>query len=320
MNVFLCSTGFEDALVEEAHGAATIVCPGVVAAEAGDDFILARQILPDATRLRADSISKLADAALARLKIDRTFRLDALVADDPSDPNLPGELARRVSLVAKGALERHRKLARLHASDAELLAQILLVARDQAFVSVAPAGHWPVVWPGGRAAVADDWEAPSSAFRKLEEALLWLGAEPRAGDRVVDLGAAPGGWSHVALRRGASVIAVDRANLDPRVAKRVRHVRRDGFSYQPEDAPVDWLLCDIIAAPAKSLALLEKWLVHGWARNVVFHLKFKGRGDYALAQRARALRPDLRVKHLFHDRNEVTVMARALLPQRIHKR
>ncbi len=73
------------------------------------------------------------------------------------------------------------------------------------------------------------------------------------------------------------------------------------------------MLCDIIAAPEKSLALLEKWLASGWARNLVFHLKFKGRGDYALAQRARALHPSLRVKHLVHDRNEVTVMARDLL-------
>src|SRR5262249_40303602 len=157
-------------------------------------------------------------------------------------------------------------------------------------------------------------------FRKLEEALVWLGDEPRAGQRCVDLGAAPGGWSHVALKRGALVTAVDRADLDPRLARRVRHVRRDGFSFTPDDTPVDWLLCRIIAAPEKSLALLEKWLGAHWTRNLVFHLKFKGRGDYALAERARdvvrAARPrDFRVKHLFHDKNEVTVMARGLLDE-----
>jgi len=303
VNVFLCSTGFEAALAEESGG--SIVCPGVVAAERTDDFVFARQILPDARRVHAESIRKLTEAALAQIKISGPFELHAIVPDDPADPNLPGELARRVALLGE-------QLRRKKGSEDRLL-QLLLWARDDLFVSFSPMGHWPVPWPGGRALVADDWEAPSSAFRKLEEALAWLGKAPRAGDRCVDLGAAPGGWSHVALKRGAQVIAVDRADLAPRIAKRAQHVRRDGFSYVPESPPVDWLLCDIIAAPEKSLGLLEKWLASGWARNLVFHLKFKGRKSYALAYQARALHPALRVKHLVHDRNEVTVMARDLL-------
>jgi 23S rRNA (cytidine2498-2'-O)-methyltransferase len=314
VSVFLCSTGFETALMEEAGGSATMICPGVVMAEADGDFVFARQILPDAQRVRAPSISKLADAALAAIRMDRPYRLDALVADDPADPNLPGELARRVGLVGDTMRERLRR----RKQGDELLVQLLLTSRDELFVSAAqpvllpPRSRWPALWPGGRVPVADDWAAPSSAFRKLEEALTWLGTQPQPGDRCVDLGAAPGGWSHVALGRGASVTAVDRAELDPRIAKRVRHVRRDGFSYVPEDPPVDWLLCDIIAAPEKSFLLLERWLASGWTRNLVFHLKFKGRRHYALAQSARALAPALRVKHLFYDRNEVTVMGRDL--------
>ena len=304
MNAFLCSTGFEDALAEESGGA--IVCPGIVTAERGDDFVFARQILPNAARVEQASISKLAAAALGHIRVARSCRVDALTADDPADPNLPGELLRRVGLVADEVRDRLRKKV----TGGPELVQLLLAGRDQLFVSTAEMGQWPVAFPGGRVEVADDWDAPSSAFRKLEEALAWLGTAPRAGDRCVDLGAAPGGWSHVAKKRGAHVIAVDKADLDPRI--RVEHIRRDGFSYVP-DRPVDWLLCDIIAAPAKSLALLEKWLRSGWARNLVFHLKFKGRGEYALAQQARALDPRLRVKHLFHDRNEVTVMARDLL-------
>jgi 23S rRNA (cytidine2498-2'-O)-methyltransferase len=306
VNAFLCSTGFEPALIEESNG--KLVCPGIVTADRADDFVFARQILPNAVRVQQASISKLAAAALTQIRVERTARIDALIADDPADPNLPGELARRVGLVADEVRDRLRKKI----ADGPQLVQLLLAGRDELFVSVAEMGRWPVRFPGGRVPVADDWEAPSSAFRKLEEALAWLGTEPRRGQRCVDLGAAPGGWSHVALKRGAEVIAVDKADLDPRIEKKVEHVRRDGFSYSPGRL-VDWLLCDIIAAPAKSLALLEKWLANGWARNLVFHLKFKGRGDYALARQAKALDPRLRVKHLLHDRNEVTVMARDLL-------
>jgi 23S rRNA (cytidine2498-2'-O)-methyltransferase len=316
VNLFLCSPGFENALCEEAR-AARVLWPGVVGSESADDFIFARQILPDVVGVPEPSIAKLADGALAFAlpKLDRPFRIDALVSDEPADPNLGGELLRRVSLVKETLLERRRSLAKRQNDAGPLLFQLLLPERDRLYASVAEMGHWPVPFPGGRVPVADDWDAPSSAFRKLEEALAWLGQAPKKGERCVDLGAAPGGWSHVALKRGASVIAVDRADLDPRIAKRVQHVRRDGFSYVP-DGPVDWLLCDIIAAPSKSLALLEQWLSKGWARNLVFHLKFKGRGEYALAQKARALDSRLRVKHLFHDRNEVTVMACGLLDSR----
>ena len=62
MNVFLCSTGFEAALVDECGG--TMVCPGVVAAERSGDFVFARQILPDATRVHAPSITQLASPSI----------------------------------------------------------------------------------------------------------------------------------------------------------------------------------------------------------------------------------------------------------------
>src|SRR5690348_16530905 len=37
----------------------------------------------------------------------------------------------------------------------------------------------------------------------------------RHGARVVDLGAAPGGWTQVAVKRGASVVAIDLLPMDP---------------------------------------------------------------------------------------------------------
>jgi 23S rRNA (cytidine2498-2'-O)-methyltransferase len=317
-------------------------CPGVVvlpsrealAAEA-TDFVFGRQVLPGAVLVEGGAIAKVAEGALSALleplaALDRPFRLHCLTPDDPVE-STPGELARRVALVGEVLVqrlkERRRKVFRHYVAGAGAepscaLVQLLLHARDRLFASVAvsarlPGGAlWPSPFPAGRASIENDWGAPSSAFRKLEEALLWMGRAPVRGERCVDLGAAPGGWTHVALSRGATVTAVDRAALDARLARRsgLTQIKRDGFTFEPSDPPVDWLLCDLIAAPEKSLSLLSRWAEARWCKNLVFHLKFKGSSGYGLVKEvAPLLRAAgfgaVRCKHLFHDRNEVTVMA-----------
>lgn len=95
---------------------------------------------------------------------------------------------------------------------------------------------------------------------------------------------------------------------------RLSQLRGDGFRYEPEDPPVDWLLSDLIAYPRRGLELLGRWAASRWFRRAVFHLKFKGREDYTPAAEAvqvlrKAGYPLARAKHLYHDRNEVTVLA-----------
>jgi 23S rRNA (cytidine2498-2'-O)-methyltransferase len=174
------------------------------------------------------------------------------------------------------------------------------------------------------ATIADDKRPPSRAYRKLEEALLWMGEGPKAGQVCVDLGAAPGGWSHVALSRGARVIAVDRAPVEPPVRghRGLTMVVGNAFTYEPPPArrPVDWLLCDVICEPARTIELLRRWLSGPdgpWCRRLVVTVKFKGQAGYAaVLDEVRAVLdaagcPQWRIKHLHHNKNEVTVLARA---------
>jgi hypothetical protein len=68
--------------------------------------------------------------------------------------------------------------------------------------------------------------------------------------------------AHVANAIGSQVIAVDKTlSLAPPLLTHpaLTSVKADAFGYDPP-GPVDWLLCDVLAAPEKSLALLEKWL------------------------------------------------------------
>jgi 23S rRNA (cytidine2498-2'-O)-methyltransferase len=111
-------------------------------------------------------------------------------------------------------------------------------------------------------------------------------------------------------------VAVDRAPLLPPAATHpaLTFLRGDAFSYAPP-APVDWLLCDVIAEPARTVDLVQRWMAEGRCRRLVATLKFKGRGYAMLGAAAARLGevgwPHLRVKHLFHHHNEVSVMASA---------
>ncbi len=155
--------------------------------------------------------------------------------------------------------------------------------------------------------VEDRVGPPSRAYLKLWEALTRLGAWPGPGDECLDLGAAPGGWTWVLAHLGANVTAVDKAPLDPAVAALpgVTQAIDSAFALAPR--PVDWLVCDVIAYPARTLALLERWLP--FARHLVCTVKFQGDTDHDTADRIGAL-PGVHMLHLSSNKHELTVLHR----------
>jgi 23S rRNA (cytidine2498-2'-O)-methyltransferase len=178
--------------------------------------------------------------------------------------------------------------------------QLLLTAPDRGLLSVAPAPmpfqFRRVVspFPKGEIPVASDKAPPSRAFAKLLEAEQRLGCRIAPGETCVDLGASPGSWTYVALQRGARVMAVDRAPLRADLMRHPRLVFRkgDAFAFEP-NAPVDWLLCDVIAAPERSVDLVIEWARHRRARRFVVTVKFKGHGEYAVLDRLKHALPPL---------------------------
>ncbi len=175
-----------------------------------------------------------------------------------------------------------------------------LLAPDQLLASATKTS----AFPGGECRFeADHIGPPSRAYLKLWEALTLLGAHPGPGQTCIDLGAAPGGWTFVLASLGARVLAVDKAPLDPRVAALPGVAWRQDSAFALAPEPCEWLVCDVIAYPDRLLSLAQRWI--GAARRIICTIKFQGETDHAAAEAFAAL-PGGRVRHLFHNKHELT--------------
>lgn len=164
-------------------------------------------------------------------------------------------------------------------------------------------------FPDGEATFAEDRSGPPNrAYLKLWEALTLARRRPGPGERCVDLGAAPGGWTSVLASLGAHVLAVDRASLAPELVghPRIEHRLGDAFKLRPADAErCDWIFCDLAAYPERIRELAREWAEAHPRAGMIFTVKLQG------PPRPSAYRPFLdirgsRLMHLSHNKHELT--------------
>jgi 23S rRNA (cytidine2498-2'-O)-methyltransferase len=171
------------------------------------------------------------------------------------------------------------------------------------------AAHCNAPFPNGEVTFVEDREGPPNrAYLKLWEALVRLGRWPQPGERCLDLGASPGGWTYVLAKLGAGVVAIDKAPLDPKVAAMpgVAWRGESAFALDPASVgSVDWVFSDVICYPARLLALVERWRASGLARNFVCTIKFQGETDHETAEAFAAI-PGAQVLHLHNNKHELT--------------
>lgn len=279
--------------------------------------------LREPVELRGESVNALA-AAVADFFLTR-LRGERIEAAWPSVWLGPQELVglgRRIGAVeaAFGELLKKKlaRVAKLATTDLPRAAGavrglfVFFVDFGRAYVAREAFVHGP-------RRMADDPLAPSRSYLKVEEAYLVLGREPQPGETVCDLGAAPGGWSYSAAKRGARVVAVDNGPLKGGALDhpQIEHRREDAFKFvPPAGGSFDWLFCDLVEEPHHVVRhILEPWLARRWCRHFVVNLKF-GRVDaIALLRELRAANSPLtthaahfRIQHLYHDREEFTLV------------
>ncbi len=208
--------------------------------------------------------------------------------------------------------ERQKGLPELH---------VLFADASTAWLAAALPGK-AALWPMGIPRLRMPREAGSRSTLKLAEAIFTLLSEEeraaslRPGLRAVDLGAAPGGWTWQLAHRGLRVTAIDNGPMAPSVmaTEMVEHLRADGFTWRPP-RPVEWMVCDMVEQPSRVAALVAEWVATGRCRRSIFNLKLPMKRRLEAVAQCRAiitkrLAPlgpfDLRLKHLYHDRDEIT--------------
>ena len=165
-------------------------------------------------------------------------------------------------------------------------------------------------WPQGACYfIEDKVNPPNRAYLKLWEALTLLGHYPKAGDTALDLGASPGGWTYVMHSLGAKVTAVDKAELDPKIAKLpdVTCLQQSAFAIEPAslEQSYDWVLSDVACYPERAYALIMKWIASGKAKNMIFTIKLQGEIDLVTMKKFQEI-PDSYVTNMFYNKHEAT--------------
>ncbi len=173
-------------------------------------------------------------------------------------------------------------------------------------------------------------DAPSRSTLKLEEAFhVFIPKDEwetrlASGMWAVDLGACPGGWTYQLVKRSMFVHAIDNGMMAESLMEtgQVKHHQVDGFKFEPPRKNVTWLVCDMIEKPSRVAQLMGEWLIAGWAQETIFNLKLpmKGRFDEVWQDienlktflKEHNVKFKLQAKHLYHDREEITVHVQSL--------
>lgn len=176
--------------------------------------------------------------------------------------------------------------------------------------------------PGGVLFFSRAEDTVCRAELKIEEAFQVFGISTRREMRALDLGAAPGGWTHFLSKKGVSVDAVDPADLEEAVLERenVRHysMTAQEFARKCTGEKYDIIVNDMKMDTNQSIDILLAVCGHLKADGFcLMTLKLPKQGIQKRINVARKVLEGrfetVRIRQLYYNRSEVTVYASGLL-------
>lgn len=170
------------------------------------------------------------------------------------------------------------------------------------------------LWIGGARHYQMNESVVSRAEFKLEEAIELFDVPMKKNDIAVDLGAAPGGWTSVLRRKGMKVIAVDPAELDPRIAHDtgITHLKMTADTALLSITDADCVVNDMRMEPILSAKIMNTAasVLHtkGWG---IMTLKLPQENPTSVIEEALKILSKnyqcVGIRQLFHNRHEATV-------------
>jgi 23S rRNA C2498 (ribose-2'-O)-methylase RlmM len=288
-------------------------------------LLFCRQLLPHAFALEGTSIKSIAQAVVTSLieGLGETPGEWCLHIYDPAAVDTGEEYSRPrlVHQEVTGILKQRRRsllkgVSQERSPNAPFV-QVVIASPTLTFMSITNPEDQQALrtnlspYVAGYVDIPDDKQPPSRAFKKLREAIQVFDLKPQRGQTCVDLGACPGGWTHVMVEHGLKTTGIDRSPLDERLMrdKSVTFVKGDAFTWLPKD-PVSWLICDVITTPDRTLRILDTWLSKRLCSFFCVTVKFKGEPDFENLLKIRQLLSDKTRwydgKQLTNNKNELT--------------
>lgn len=186
---------------------------------------------------------------------------------EPGESLLAEELAGKLRERLKEAGDpRHEQVFARGASSPEArVLDVIVVSPDRWWIGCHRSMRVEETWPGGVPPLKRPVPWISRAYWKAAEAVAWSGLPLRAGDRVVELGSAPGGACQWLLEQGLKVTGVDPAEMDSWL------LHQKGFEHWRERTPAmnkerfakfRWLFCDANVASSYTLETVERIVRH----------------------------------------------------------
>ncbi len=192
----------------------------------------------------------------------------------------------------------------------------VVVTQEVTYIGLSLAVHNISNWAGGVRRFRREAGQISRAEFKLLEALEWFGLDLAPRGLALDLGAAPGGWTRILRQKDQVVTAIDPNMLDFGLQEdgEINHLAITAEEYlEMEPERFDLIVNDMRMDARDSARVMVAYAPYLFADGVGimnFNLPNENREsvlDHALNILKRPYRI-VGVRHLFHNRSEVTVM------------
>lgn len=249
----------------------------------------------------------------------------AAPGDEPKDYN-PGKIAKDTLELLRKDLRFQRNFhSEPSAQNGDLVLDLIYL--DEGSWWIGYHQHTPHHSPfaGGRPEIQLPENAPSRAYLKLEEALLWAFptySPMSEGQFAVEIGSAPGGAVYSLLQRGLNVMGIDPGEMSEIVTQfgrsRFRHIAKPAAQVHETELPkaVHWILLDINLAPVLALNTVER--IAPWFEDTLLGViltlklndwKFAGEIPKLLRRIEKLGMVKLRARQLANNKQEICVVA-----------